>query len=430
MTLQNPINVINEHEYLWDVSVPMPYSSLLLDIIEKALKRNAKERYQTAKEMLLDLDSMKVRDKRYKQLNRVQTAYNIATIALLITGVWFIIRSSGLIKAEGFDKEYAQIVSEANSDDYDKTILDSIDLLNDPQYASIMDDRQQEKADLLFMIANSYFEKDDYTNAIPFYEETVSTDSSNPEYYRDYAIANARTGNMDEAQRILDDGIGKGLVGADLYLVNAEIESAKGGCDKAVQDFERVVYTTDNEVTRGRAYYLWARAYKAQGELERAKEILEDSYNKVNDVWRRRVLREEGSICLQYLEEHGKDETWMADVEKCYRALTNTPQGTFNDWMNYSLVLHMKGQSDKAIEALDQIRGKYPDDYRLPLRQALFEIEVQAGFEEDKRDYRDVEKFYKEADALYKKYQNSGDSNDEMQYLETLMQDLYDKGWL
>lgn len=430
MTLQNPANVISEKEKIWEVSLAMPYSALLLDIIEKSLKRNPAERYQSAREIMLDLESMKIRDERYKRLGRIQLVYNIAITAMLLTGVYLIAKSSNLIKAEEFDTEYARITSEANEDDYDKTASDAINLLNDRKYDSIIINRQEEKADLLFMIANTYFEQNDYSNAIPFYEETVSTDSSNPEYYRDYAIANARKGNIKEAERVLDDGIKNGLTEADLYLVNAEIKSAKGEQDEAIKDFQRVVETTDNENTRGRAYYLCSKSYRTKGDLNKAREILEEAFNSVNDTWRRRVLREEGSVCLQYLEEHGKEEPWLSDAQRCYETLTNSSFYTFNDWMNYALVLHMKGNADGAIRTLDQVKDIYSEEYRLPLRQALFEIEVQAGLDEKDRDYRQAVEYFNEADELYNKYRNSGESDDEMQYLESLIQDIHDKGWL
>ena len=430
MTMQNPIKVISEHKDLWDVALAMPYSSLLIDVIEKALRRDAKERYQTAKEMLLDLESMKVRDQKYRQLSRIQLAYNIAALAVLAAGIYFAIRSTTLLKAEAFDNEYSKIVSEAAEDDYDKIVSDAIDLLNNEKYASIMDNRQREKADLLYMIANSYFERDDYQNAIPFYKDTVDTDSSNPEYYRDYAIASARLGDIDEAERILGEGISKGLRDADLFLVEAEIGSAKGEWDAAVDNFRKAIDTTDNETTLGRAYYLCAKAYRSKGELAQAKTILDEAYNTVNDTWRRRILGEEGSLCLQYLEENGSDTDWEDEAERCYRTLTNTPQGTMNDWMNYALILRIKGDIEEGIAVLEGIKTKYSDEYAIPKRQALFEIEAQSRAEEGSRDYSKAEEYYNEAEKLYEKSRNSGNSDDEMQYLESLMQELHDKGWL
>lgn len=430
MTLQNPITIMSSNAPLWETSLPLPYSELLIAIIEKALRRNPNDRYQSARAMLNDLETMRIRDKRYRRLNRAQLIYNVFFAGLLVAGGFLVARGSVLRNAEDFDAQYAQIVAEADLDDYNKTISDSIDLLNNRKYEKLLENRTKEKADLLFLIANAYFENDDYENAISFYEKTIQSDDSNPEYFRDHAIANARTGNIDKATEILNDGIERGLSDADLYLVNAEIKNVEGSWDAAIEDFQKVIKTTGNENTLGRAYTLCARAYRSSGDLYGARDILETAYKVVNDTWRLRVLREEGATCIQYIEENGGDEEWLEAAEKCYGTLTNSERATFNDWMNYSLIKEMRGEDSESILILEHAKEKYPEEYRIPMRQAMFEIDMQTRTEENDRNYRKAEEYYEEAERLYGKAKNSGDSDDEMQRLEGLMQEVYDKGWL
>lgn len=432
MTLQNPVKVLSENEGLWNVEASLPYSQLLLDIVTKALKRNPEERYQTAGEMLRDLETIKIRDKRYRRLNRHQAIYNIIFIILLGVGGFLTARGSVLRNAESFDAEYAEIIAEADDGDNEATINDAVDLLNNKKYSAIFENRQREKADLLFLIANKYFEDDDYENAISFYEKVFKCDDTNPEYFRDYAIAKARTGKTEEAGDILEKGMNKGLEGADLYLVNAEIEVANEEWDKAIDDFNKAIDSTDNDNIRGRAYTLCAKAYRSNGDLVSSRDTLEKAYPVVDDIWRIRVLREEGAVCIQYIEENGEEagSEWLDTAENCYETLTNSERSTFNDWLNYALIKEMQGDIAGAESIMDTVKGDYPDEYKIPLRQAMFEIEKQTVTDEAGRNYKKAEEYYKEAEELYEKYRNAGDSDNEMQYLESLMQDIYDKGWL
>ena len=430
MTLQNPIKVMSEGASLWEVSVDMPYSDLLLSIVEKALKRDPEKRYQTAGEMLRDLETMKIRDKRYRNMFFVQTVYFGVFIALLITGGFLALKGTTVRNTEAFESEYESIVETAESDDYDKTIVDAIGLLNNDKYFRVMEEREKEKADLLYIIANAYFENGDYENAIPFYEQAVMTSDNNPGYYRDYAIAYARTGNTDRAGEILDEGIGKGLTGADLYLANAEMDNKNGDINRSIEEFKKAIDTsTDNNIT-GRAYVLYARAVRKKGDLQGARNILEEAYDAVDDRWRLRVLREKGAAAIQYIEENGENTDWIETAESCYEVLVRSERYTVNDWLNYSLLLKMKGDNSGAKDVLTDAKTRYPDEYRIPLRLAMMEIELQSEKKEGERDYKKAEEYYQESERLYKKIRNSGDSDEEMQNLESIIEDLKGKGWL
>ncbi len=430
MTLQNLIKAFNENKSLWDVAVPMPYSSLLIEIVSKTLKRDAKERYQTAGEMLADLESMKIRDERYRRLNRRQYIYNAVFIIMIAAGGLLMVKGTALRNAEAFDADYERVVGEAGLDDYDSTITDAIDLLNNGKYASVFKNRKKEQADLYYLIANSYFEMDDYETAIRFYEETLAVDDSNPEYYRDYSITYARTGNIDTAEAIATKAIEKGISDADLHLIKAEISNAKGEWDDAIQEFGEVIRTTDNENTLGRAYLLMSRAYRSKGELLGSREGLTDALNKVNDTWRIRLLREKGAVCIQYIEENGNSDEWLKEAEDCYKSLTNSGRCTMNDWLNYSLIMKKQEFDKDAVSILRKAEELFPDTHRLLARQALYEIQAQSKLPEADRNYKKVEECYRKAEEKYKKAKNAGDSDDEMQQLEQLMQDIYEKGWL
>ena len=120
----------------------------------------------------------------------------------------------------------------------------------------------------------------------------------------------------------------------------------------------------------------------------------------------------------------------MEAAQNCFKTLINSGRYTFNDRMNYALLLKMNGDEEAGVQELDEIKKDYPDEYKVPLRQAVFEIELQSDLDENERNYEKAVTYYDEAEKLYKKNRNSGDSDEEMQNLENIIQDLREKGWL
>lgn len=430
MTKQNPIERMKANKDLWDF--PLPYSEALVEILKKSLYRNPEKRYQTAAHMLNDLNTMKLRDSRYRKLRRIQMVYSSVFILLFSIGMVMIVRGLSLRNEENFENEYRVILDSKDEVNSTTLISNAMELLNNRKYVSLAQSHAKERSDLLYLIANSYFENEDYQNAVLFYEQAIETNSENPEYYRDYAIAEARTGRTDGAWRVLEEGEEKGLKDADLYLVQAEIANSNDEIEMSIDLFNKVLSSEATDDTLGRAYVLCARAYRKSGELEKASDLLQMAYQNVNDTWRLRVLREQGSLCIQYLEENGTDysEDWLERAEKSFDTLSNSSRGTFNDRMNLVLIKEMKGDLSSAEDILINMRSEYPDDYRVPMIQALIVIEEQIGTDESVRDFSIAKMYYEEANSLYSKVRNAGNSDDKMQHLEELINELYEKGWL
>jgi tetratricopeptide (TPR) repeat protein len=86
--------------------------------------------------------------------------------------------------------------------------------------------------------------------------------------------------------------------------------------------------------------------------------------------------------------------------------------------------------SDKALEIMTLAADLYPEDYRIPMRQAEYCMIIQGSLLEDERDYSKVLEYYEKAKTIYDKVKVSGDSDDEMQRLENDIEELYALGWL
>lgn len=98
--------------------------------------------------------------------------------------------------------------------------------------------------------------------------------------------------------------------------------------------------------------------------------------------------------------------------------------------MNLAVLYEMTGRYQKETELLTSMESTYSEDYRVYMRYALMYFSVELQKEETERDYSIVIKYYSIAEKYYEGIQNSGASDDNMQYLEELIGELESKGWL
>ena len=70
-----------------------------------------------------------------------------------------------------------------------------------------------------YLLGNSYEKQEDYENAAKCYEKAIEIKPDNSDYYRDYAIALAYTGEMDKAQKALDTARRQGLDSVEIDYV-------------------------------------------------------------------------------------------------------------------------------------------------------------------------------------------------------------------
>ncbi|NCB91973.1 MAG: serine/threonine-protein kinase [Clostridia bacterium] len=421
-------------------SYELPYSDQLLEIIEKAMRTNPMERYHTADDMLGDILHMKDRDLELRHWRRIRAVTYTAGLLFLTAGVIVGICVVREKNRESFQTEYQTLAREANSKDYEKIISDAVELLNNKRYTAVLKREKKEKADILYMIANSYFERDDYENANPYYQEVIKTDDNNPDYYRDYAISLARMKMTQDAGTILQEAIALGLEEDGIDLVKAEIALGENNPEEAVEYFEKTWDRTSDSYVQSRAFILCGRAYRALGQTENEIRVLDQGMQLVENEYIQEVKRALGAACLRYLSENGisgeteeessKSAGYMELAIQCYQELTRQNDSGFNDHMNLALLYQMQGDHMAAETVMLDLAEAYPDDYRVYMRLALLELTIQTKTEENDRDYRTCEAYYKKAEEYYASVRNSGKSDDTMQQLESRIQELKDKGWL
>ncbi len=128
-----------------------------------------------------------------------------------------------------------------------------------------------------FMYADILFRKEDYQNAVVYYEKALANGSDNPDVYRDFAISLARTSNADNAERVLQLAVEKGLTEDGIYMVTGEIHFIRNEYSEAIESLKQGIVISENAELKRNAYLLCSRAYEAMYTADNEQLILDNA---------------------------------------------------------------------------------------------------------------------------------------------------------
>lgn len=263
--------------------------------------------------------------------------------------------------------------------------------------------------------------ENDYQNAKLNYALALNYDPKNPVYHRDYAITLARLSNAAGAKEELEKARILKLDDVSLNLLNGEIDYADKKYNSACDYFSEVISAAEDDYIRYRAYHSLDEIYKLQGEIDKSVELLSDCLakiplNRVNEMQERLA-----DSCYKSGDNRKAIEIFEGLAEK---------MPTYNIQQNLVILYQDENEFDKASELLDKMAEQFPNDYRVPMRRAFLETDIQGHIDNTKRNYSKTVEYYNQAKALYDKNVEPGESDPEMQQLEAIIQQLRDTKWI
>lgn len=410
-------------------SMDLPYSEELLRIISKAMNSLPERRYKTAEDMLSDVQNIRIRDKDFCKLKRIQKIYYGISGLLIISGVTGILYGWRTVTEEEFLKKYQSFTESASGVDYDKIIKRGMTLLNNKKYQSISCKFEKETSDIFYVIANCYFEEKQYEEAGTYYQKAIDLTQDNSAYYRDYAISEARMKDTEKAKKILEQAEELGMETDGINLVRAEIALSEKRYDAAEQFFRQSIDTTDNEYLKVRAYLLYARLLREGGDIEKEIKVLEEAKDCTAESDKILIIRALGNVYIRK-SNLSKDESCEKKAIQCYETIDKAGENTLNDSLNLAFLYQRQKEFDKGKELLLKAEKEYSDEYQIYMRLAFLCSAEEGEKEDNERDYSDTEQYYKTAEKLYQQKKNSGEDDREMHKLENMLELLYEKGWL
>lgn len=434
-------------------------------IINKMIEYAPDDRYQTGQEYLEAVRSCYKLDARYVSHKRKEKALFVASLALFFVGSMLI--GFGFRQNEKEREQYYQAVllegeKTAEKGDYEKAVdamlsledtytdrveayerelyyyyqmgsyQECVDRGNDIialQLIEIKEETQKETlGDFFYLIANSYYELEDYSGAERAIEDALEYNKNNSLYFRDYCIILARQGKLYQAEEALTEAVELGLEDDSIHYAEGELCVVKKQIDEAIEHFQFTIEFTDDGILRRRAVLLCSLALRDSNRLDEEVELLEMARNQM-EAQAKMVITE--YLADAYMRQGDAYPERM--VEYNQKALALFAELMQNGYTTYQIqenmaILYEENQDFSSAETvLLKLSQDYPNNYRVYKRLSFLEADKQQHISNDARNYAKMEEYYEKCKMLYGQ-QDTEDA--EILMLDNMIRDLHSGGWL
>ena len=229
-------------------------------IIDKMIEYNPDDRYQTGQEYLDAVNNCYKLDRRYVSHKRKERVLFFTSLVLFFAGSMLTglgIRQLGIEREQNYQALLLEGEKIAGKGNYEKAIdamvsleeeyksrveayerelyyyyqaglyQECADRGNDIialQLIETTDDAQKQTVgDIFYLIANSYYELEDYSKAENAMESALKYNQTNNLYFRDYCIILAKQGNLYQAEEALEEAIELGLEDDSIHYAEGEL---------------------------------------------------------------------------------------------------------------------------------------------------------------------------------------------------------------
>lgn len=403
-------------------------------IIERGMNQDPSKRYRSADELLRALGVLAKSDRKYRRMRVTQDIVVILLFAVFALGA-LAAYQGGRMKLVTHSNE---VVDEAyalyESGDY----TSAVELLEGDiiEYSWLYDSRSV--ADAYYIIGSCRLSEKDYAGAVEAFRNAIFTDSATSDYYRDYGIALALSGDADRASEALLQAEALGLADDSMLLLSGEINAAKGDFEAAIADFMSCLAKSDDRMILVRAgIRLDELLYELQ-ETSRANYdyrigLMLDLYKRVAtddkpDATELMLVERLAQLYIDAAEFTGDAEYDESAIE-LYDIIIDSGYASLTEHIGKAVCLQRLGRYDEARELLLDTAESYPDEYEIYKRLAFLEVDYQYTLDIESRSYVKFAEYYEICMSLYERLGNPG-QDAEIPILEATYKDAVDKGWI
>ena len=432
-------------------------------VIEKALRIDPARRYQSAYEMFRALEDIPKRDRRYRRLIRrqrvIRAVLTVSLAGFILLGGYGIsvIRQERLdayndlvekqisLTEAGSYEEQEQIFEQASQlipSALESYYQNAYALYDQGKYEECitfidydicenkkLDLMQMRMADVYYLRADSYFRLEQYEDAAEVYEDVFRIGTEHTEYYRDYAIALAYAGEEEQAQEVLQQAVDYGAGDDSIYYAKGEIEKALGKPDAAIEEFRQCISMTDDNEMKARAYLMISGIYEEKGSDVSQRDTLLEAREELPVEDQLQILQRLAAADIELADTSGKKE-YRDEAIEVLALMIDQGWGTFDAFDTLAVQYEKQGNIEQARQTADRMLQEYGEDYRIYMRYAFLEIDLQEQKENPQRDYTQFAGYYEKAEDLYKEQVKDNNTDAQMQLLEDVYRQVREGGWL
>lgn len=396
-------------------------------ILMHGMEQHPKNRYQNATQLLTAMRQLMKSTRRYKRMLHRQDLIIVILVGMFLASASAAYFGWGMRLSEGLTSKINEAYLSFEQGEYSQ----AIDYLEAEVLHNSLYQESSQLCEAYYLSGSCYLEQEQYESAIEAFRKAILLDSSKAHYYRDYGIALARSGYLEQAREALIQASAKGLSDDSILLLRGEIAGLEKDYEGAVAYLQECLNTSADD------YVKLSAALKLDS-------ILKDGYGDA-------AYQDRINLLEAVMSEIGEEKRLplkqrMVQVYGDYGHLTQDTQYTMKavalldeiisggfatlvEWMDKGIYLQSMGDYTEAESCFLDALQKYPDQYLLYKRLAFLELDVQSAKATDSRTYQKFNEYYKTCTELYNK-SNATEQDLEMPYLEQVYNELKVMGWL
>lgn len=457
----------DENGYVEDIrSRGIRINQVFAHIIMKCLEPRPEKRYQSAEALLSDLKDIEKKDRRYRELCKKQKGIYILVIffmavsAVLTVNGYFrrdvdrrkqyeelvrlesqCVTSGEFENFESYYQKAAGLMPERLEAYYQKALAlnqqrqygDNINFINEKILSNPELEVDSEALNnVYYLLGNSYEKQEDYENAAKCYEKAIEIKPDNSDYYRDYAIALAYTGEMDKAQKALDTARRQGLDSVEIDYVQGEILYNNQDFQGAKEIFLICMEKAQNDYVKMRACIMTCKCIDALedgvGGYDEKIQLLEKARKELPTEYNIGVLETLGQVYSDMGNDTG-DAAYYTKAAEVFKQIQKQGMGSYDTDYNLVVLYQNMGKYDEASALLKEMLEEYGENYRTYKALAFMEVSKQEKVDVNQRSYGLFKEYYEKAEKLYQQQLENNVNDMEMKRLKELYDQAASNGW-
>lgn len=397
-----------------------PYSDALENIVARAMRPEAKDRFKDAADMQNALDHMYRWSNAYRRLSRITWAVDIGfgilvivLLSMMITGWQGMQREAFSAACGSYMRQVESLTYTADTEEAGRLLEEGEELLGEESYRKQFSRNREKKAEVLYAAARSACILSEYGTAEDYLTEAVELDGDEAEYYRDLAVACAENGHLRAAKEATEEALDLGLSGEDVSLVQGEIALRSGEYEDAYANAGTAAESRDEEI-RTRAAILAMAASEQLGNTDDCIALLEavaeDSGSTEKIFW----LRCAGGLAYKIRD--------YVTAERCLVRVKESGFANLTDLCTLASVYEDCEQLDACQKLLEEMAEAYPEEYVVYLR--LSRIAYRRELRTSARSFSAARAYYETAEALCRAAGENPSSDAEMVQMKNILTQL------
>ena len=285
-------------------------------------------------------------------------------------------------------------------------------------------------------MASAQFELGEYEEAAEGFAEGGELSVDN---LRDYAVCLGRLGEIDHAEQILNDLIGKGAHPDVTQYVQGEVYFAQEDYLDAETAFLEALDQSETSALTRRCYISLGDLYRDCAALMRVNASpIEYPATKSAELLSSAVVQEGlrydsvlwEMLALAYFEAYHTDpsvpQNYLTKAAECFNQVIELGVTKEYLYSNLYTIYYELKEYDKAEQALTAYEEMFPEDYMPHALRGMMLITIENNKPQTNRNYRPALAEYETAGSMIR----SSDETTYYQQLGTLIDNLKRNGWL